>query len=76
MSILLAFAGLVIAVLFAAAGYRATNVVRFQEMRDRIPYHGRIQAFYDSVRQADVLSAASFLKRAVVAKSAPYKSHC
>ena len=76
MSILLALAGLAIAVLFAAAGYRATNVVRFQEMRDRIPYNGRIQAFYDSVRQADVLSAASFPNRAVVAKSAPYKSHC
>lgn len=76
MSILLAFAGLVIAVLFAAAGYRATNVVRFKDMRDKITYNGRIQAFYDNVRQANLSSATRFLKRAVIAKSASATSHC
>ena len=75
MSILLAVAGFIIAVLFAAAGYRATNVARYQEMQEKIAYQGRVQALYDSVRRADMLSAASFLKRAVVAKSSPFKSH-
>lgn len=75
MSILLAFPGVLIAVLFAAAGYRATNEVRFQDMREKITYNGRIQAFYDSVRQANLSSASKFLARAVVAKSAPFKSH-
>lgn len=76
MSVLLAIGGLIIAFLFAAAGYRATNDVRFQEMRDRVTHHGRVQALYDSVRGTKMFPVTSFLKNAVVAKSGPRTSHC
>ena len=74
MSILFAIGGSVVATLFGLAGYRVSNQSRYREMKKTITYQGRVQALYADVCQSHALSVASFLKRAVMARSKPYQT--
>lgn len=70
MSVLLVVSGLAFGLLFAAAGFRTVNGMRYRRARNAITYQGRVQALYDNLRGSVALSAASFVKHAIVAKSA------
>ena len=70
MTVLICFAGFFVACLFAAAGYRAMNRVRYGELKRKFIYHGRVQALYDGASNSGLLSPLSILRRAAIAKSA------
>lgn len=74
MSILFALCGAAVAVLFSTAGYRVSNQSRYREMKKTITYQGRVQALYEDIYRLNAMSVASFLKRAVIARSKPYQS--
>lgn len=69
MTLFLALMGCLGAVLFSLAGYRTIINMRQREQRGRISYQGRVEAIYEAPRGNLVMSAATMLKRAIVAKS-------
>jgi hypothetical protein len=69
MTAIICFAGFSVAFLFAAAGYRAMNRVRYGELKRKFIYHGRVQALYDGAANSGLLSPLSILRRAAIANS-------
>lgn len=71
MTIILVFAGLFVASLFALAGFRATNKLRHRSMSESFVYRGKVAVLYDQTRTTCVASAVAMLDYVAVARSAP-----
>lgn len=71
MSALYVVFGFIAVCLFSTAGYRASNNARHRKEIDAITYHGRIHALYAVARRSAVLSVATIVRRAAIAKSVP-----
>jgi hypothetical protein len=73
MSILLPLGGFVLSAIFGFVGYRLANATRNRDIKKNFTYHGRVQALYDEVSRSGAMSMASILKRAAIARSAPFQ---
>ena len=64
-----AFLGLSVALLFAAAGYRAVGNQRKRALRKKIVYRGKLGVIYHATVTRGVLTASSMIKHAALANS-------